>query len=191
MSPSRALPTPLSWAARMGYVLVPVFLVLGLLLGASARAWMRIISTDPEFTVSGTLFIVLGFSFFAAMQSVAALAAERPWRDWPRRGARCLGAVGLLPLFMAAGGIMAPAVVFAGLALWHPSWPRVIRWVLGLIVLANLVAVSLTITSDLGVSWRSLVGICGLLLIYGCIVWAAAGTFSRPNSMAANVAPGR
>ena len=187
MSPSGVLPTPLSWAARMGYVLVPVFLVLGLLLGASARAWMRVISTDPEFTMSGTLFIVLGFSFFAAMQSVAALAAQRPWRDWPRRGARCLGVVGLLPLFMAAGGMMAPAVVFAGLALWHPSWPQAIRWVLALIALANLIAVSLTITSDFGVSWRSLVGIGGLVLIYSCIVWAAAGTFSRPNSMAAEV----
>ena len=74
MNPPRALPTPLSWAARLGYVLVPVFLVLGLLLGASARAWMRTISTDPEFTMSGTFFIVLGFTFFAAMQSVAALA---------------------------------------------------------------------------------------------------------------------
>ena len=74
---------------------------------------------------------------------------------------------------MAAGGMMAPAVLLAGLALWHPSWPRVIRWVLAVIVLANLVPVSLTITSDFGVSWRSLVGICGLVLIYGCIVWAA------------------
>ena len=78
MSPSRGFPTPMSWAARMGYFLVPVFLVLGLLLGACARAWMRIISTDPEFTISGSLFIVLGFSFFAAMQSIAALAAQRP-----------------------------------------------------------------------------------------------------------------
>lgn len=187
MSPSGARPTPLSWAARMGYVLVPVFLVLGLLLGVGARAWMRVISTDPEFTTSGTLFIVLGFSFFAAMQSVAALAAQWPWRDWPRRGARCLGVVGLLPLFTAAGGMMAPAVVFAGLALWHPAWPRAIRWVLALLALANLIAVSLTITSDFGVSWRSLVGICGLVLIYSCIVWAAAGTFSRPNSMAAEL----
>jgi hypothetical protein len=187
MSPAGSLPTPLAWAARVGYVLVPVFLVLGLLLGASARAWMRVISTDPEFTMNGTLFIVLGFSFFAVMQSVAALAAQRPWRPWPRRGARCLGVVGLLPLFMAAGGTMAPAVVFAGLALWHPSWPTAVRWVLALIALANLVAVSQTITSDLGASWRSIVGICGLVIIYGCIVWAAAGTFSRPNTSAAKV----
>lgn len=182
MSPSGARPTPLTWAARLGRVLVPVFLVLGLTLGACARAWMRLIAAEPEFTMSGTLFIVLGFGFFAVMQSIAALAAARPWRDWPRRGARCLGVVGLLPLFVAAGAMMAPAVVFAGLALWHPSWPRAVRWVLALVALANVVAVSLTIASDFGVSLRSLAGMCGLVGIYGCIVWAAAGTFSRPNS---------
>lgn len=176
------LPTPFSWAARLEYALVPVFLVLGLLLGASARAWMRAISTNPEFTMGGTLFIVLGFSFFAAMQSIAALATQRSWRDWPRRGARCLGVVGLLPLFMGAGGLMAPAVITAALALWHPSWPRGIRWVLALIAFANLVAVSLTITSSFGTSWQSLVGVCGLVLVYGCIVWVAAGTFSGPGS---------
>jgi len=182
MTRMRERSTPLSWAANMGRILVPVSLVLGLLLGVVARAWMRLISTDPEFTMSGTLFIVLGFSFFGVMQSVAALAAQRPWRDWPRRGARCLGVVGLLPLFVAAGAVMAPAVVFSGLALWHPTWPRAIRWVLALLALANVVAVSMTITSDLGMSVRSLVGICGLVLIYGCIVWAAAGTFSPPRS---------
>jgi len=90
-------------------------------------------------------------------------------------------------LFVAAGATIAPAVVLAGLAAWHPSWPRAIRWVLALVAVANLLAVSLTITSDFGVSWRSVVGIGGLVLIYGCIVWAAAGTFSRPKSMAVEV----
>ena len=182
MKRTGARSTPLAWAACLGRALVPLFLVLGLLLGVVARAWMRFISTDPEFTVNGTLGVVLGFAFFAVMQSVAALAVQQPWCDWPRRGARCLGVVGLLPLFVGAGALMAPAVVFAGLALWHPTWPRAIRWVLALIALANVVAVSLTITSDFGMSMRSLVGICGLVLIYGCIVWAAAGTFSHPNS---------
>lgn len=174
--------TPLSWATKFGYALIPLFLVLGVLLGVVARAWMRFISTDPEFTVGGTLGIVFGFAFFAVMQSFAALAAERPWRDWPRRGARCLGAVGLLPLFVAAGAMMAPAIIRAGLALLHPTWLRIVRWALALVAAANVVSVSVTITSDLGISVRSLVGVCGLVLIYLCIVWAAAGTFSpRPK----------
>jgi hypothetical protein len=181
MDRSQRYPTPLSWAARFGTLLTAMFFALGLLLGAVARGWMRVIAVDPEFTVNGTLGIVLGFGFFAFMQSVAALAAQRPWRSWPRRGARLLGAFGLLPLFVAAGAIMAPAVVSAGLAAWHPMWPTVVRGALTLVAVANVVAVSLTITSNFGLSMRSLIGVCGLVLIYGCIVWMAAGTFSRPR----------
>lgn len=181
----RSHPTPVSWATSMGGVLVPVFLVLGLLLGAGARGWMRFIAVDPGFTVKGTLGIVLGFAVFGVLQALAALAAARPWRTWWRRGARCLGLVGLLPLFVAAGALMAPAVAFAGLALWHPRWLRPIRVVLALVALANVVAVSSTITSDFGTSLRSVIGVSGLLLIYGCVVWAAAGTFLPPRAGAA------
>lgn len=182
MDRSQAYPTPLSWATRRGALLVPTFLALGLLLGVVARGWMRLIATDPEFTLNGTLGIVLGFAFFAVMQSVAALAAAGPWSAWPRRGARFLGVIGLLPLFVAAGALMAPAVVFAGLAVWHPTWPKAVRLTLAVIALANVVAVSLTITSDFGISARSLIGIFGLALIYSCVVWSAAGTFSRPRT---------
>ena len=34
----------------------------GAALGIVARAWMRLISEDPEFSWSGTLFIVIGFT---------------------------------------------------------------------------------------------------------------------------------
>ena len=181
MDLSRGYPTPMSWATRMGAALVPTFLALGLLLGIVARAWMRLISVEPEFTVPGTLAIVLGFAFFAAMQSIAAIATQRPWRDWPRRGARCLGVLGLLPLFVAAGAVMAPAVILAGIAVWHPRWPTLLRCILGVVAAANVVAVSLTIGHDLGVSLRTGIGLCGLAVIYTCIVWGAAGTFSpRP-----------
>ena len=181
MDLSPGYPTPLSWAARLGVALVPIFLALGLLLGVVARAWMRLISVDPEFTVPGTLAIVLGFAIFAVMQSIAAIATERPWRDWPRRGARFLGVLGLLALFVAAGAVMAPAVILAGLAAWHPKWPTFVRCALGLVALANVVAVSLTIWQDLEAWLRTGIGVFGLLLIYACIVWGAAGTFSpRP-----------
>jgi len=175
-------PTPLSWAERFGIAVVPLFAALGLLLGIAARGWMRLIAVTPEFTISGTLGIVLGFAFFGLMQSIAALASARRWRTWPRRVARLLGVVGLLPLFVAAGAMMAPAVVLAGLAVWHPRWPVVVRGLLAVLTLANVVAVSSTITSDFAMSARSLVGLAGLLLVYACIVWAAAGTFSPPRA---------
>lgn len=141
---------------------------------------MRAITVSPEFTVGGTLGIVLGFAFFALLQAVAALAAQRPWRPWPRRGARLLGVIGLLPVFGAAGAVMAPAVLLAGLAVWHPTWPRVLRWILALGAAANVVAVSVTIISGVGLTIRAPIGILGLVLVYSCIVWMAAGTFSRP-----------
>lgn len=177
-----ALPTPQSLAARAGLLLVPIFLALGLLLGVVARAWMRLIAREPEFTWSGTLAIVLGFAFFAAMQSVAAIASATPWQKWRRRVARALGVIGLLPLFVAAGSLMAPAVVLAGLAVWHPRWPLLIRCALALLVVADLAVASLTITADFGMSARSLMGISGLLVIYSCIVWMAGGTFAPPRS---------
>lgn len=189
---SRAtIPTPLSWSVRLGGLLIPVFVGLGLALGVAARAWMRAITVEPEFTVTGTIGIVLGFAFFGLMQAVAAIAAQRPWRPWPRRGARALGVVGLLPLFGAAGAIMAPAVILAGLAVWHPTWPRLVRWLLALVAAANVAAVSVTIVSDVGLSIRALLGVLGLVLLYSCIVWMAGGTFSRPRPAGARTRESR
>lgn len=181
MAPSLRIRTPLACAARLGALLVPAFLVGGLALGVVARAWMRAITGSPEFTVGGTLGIVLGFAFFAVLQAIAAIAAERPWRPWPRRGTRLLGVIGLLPLFGAAGAVMAPAVLLAGLAVWHPTWPRILRWLLALGAAANVIAVSVTIVSAVGLAIRAPVGILGLAFVYSCIVWMAAGTFAPPQ----------
>jgi small-conductance mechanosensitive channel len=175
------LNTPQLVAQTVGRNIIPLALGTGLALGVTARAWMRLITTEPEFTVGGTLGIVLGFALFAVMQSISALASQRPWRDWPRRGARLLGLMGMLPLMFAAGALMAPTIVLGGLALWHPQWPRPIRWVLGLLVLLNVAVVGEGIASDHGVSARTVLGVCGLLLIYSCIVWATAGTFAPPR----------
>lgn len=175
-------PTPQSWAATVERWLIPIFVLLGLILGVLARAWMRLISVDPEFTWGGTLAIVLSFAFFALTQAVAAMAAQRPWSDWPRRAARLLGLVGILPLFSAAGAVMAPAVLLAGLAVWHPKWPVLIRAVLGALVIAVMLAVAAGILSDFGFSVRSLIAIFGFIVIYGCIIWMAAGTFSSPRA---------
>ena len=49
----------------------------GLTLGIMARAWMRLISENPEFTWNGTIFIVGGFTVFGFTQSVVAVARRR------------------------------------------------------------------------------------------------------------------
>jgi hypothetical protein len=52
----------------------------GLTLGILARAWMRLISDDPQFTWNGTIFIVGGFTVFGFTQSVVAVGRRRPRR---------------------------------------------------------------------------------------------------------------
>jgi hypothetical protein len=46
----------------------------GVIWGALARLWMRWTSTEPEFTWSGTLFIVAAFAVFGTMQVWPAFA---------------------------------------------------------------------------------------------------------------------
>lgn len=180
----QGLTTPTVLASRRGRAIVPIFLLLGLLLGVVARGWMRFITTDPEFSWTGTLIIIGSFGLFATMQSLAALAAERSWGIWLRRSTRGLGLVSLLPLFGGAGALMAPFVVTSGLSIWQSTWNRAIRGVLGVLALADLAAVIYTIVSDHGLSLRSLLGSAGLVLIYGCVVWASEATFSpAPRSV--------
>jgi hypothetical protein len=53
-----------------------VGLVAGFLGGVVARAWMRVVAKNPEFTWSGSLAITIGFMVFGVTQS-GALAARQ------------------------------------------------------------------------------------------------------------------
>ena len=75
----------------------------GAALGIAARAWMRLIADDPEFTWDGTIFIVMAFTIFGFTQSIVAAARRRTRRRWTLTVARVIGTVGLLPLFVGAG----------------------------------------------------------------------------------------
>lgn len=96
----------------------------GLLWGVGMRAWMRFISFDPEFTWSGTLFIIGATTLAGTM---AGLAYYR-WRLSRGKWWRLLGFF-FLPLGMAAGAVMVPTFVLGGIALgrksWHP-WARIL-----------------------------------------------------------------
>ncbi|HEY5664409.1 MAG TPA: hypothetical protein VIS05_10275 [Ilumatobacter sp.] len=176
MSRVAVVPTPTSLATRHGYGSIARFGGFGLLLGVAARAWMRLISTDYEFSWVGSGFIVAGFTVFGVGQSVAALAVARDWRRPARWAARTAGAVTTLPLFFAAGAVMAPAVVLGGLAVWRSRWHPIPRLVLAFGAVVDAVLVSMTITSDLGTSWRSALGVGGLVAVYACVLWMVGGT---------------
>src|SRR3990172_3608722 len=55
-------------------------LVGGLIWGVDGRVWMRFISTDPEFTWAGTLFIVIGFGIAGLGQAGAYLGRRASLR---------------------------------------------------------------------------------------------------------------
>src|ERR687898_224194 len=57
----RSIPPPVTRRRLPGPVVLLGGLLGGVVWGIDARVWMRFISTDPEFTWSGTLFIVIGF----------------------------------------------------------------------------------------------------------------------------------
>ncbi|WP_392542542.1 hypothetical protein [Oryzobacter telluris] len=83
-----------------------VGLALGLLWGVVARGFMRLLTGSPEFTWSGTLYIVGSAGLVGALVSVvrSQRLAGRSWW-W-----RLLGLPFVL-MFAAAGAIMAPGVV--------------------------------------------------------------------------------
>lgn len=110
--------------------IIPIGVMAGLTLGIIARAWMRWISTEPEFTWSGTFFIVLAFVFFGAVHSLVFFAREG---GWPRGKVNLIRIAAIflsLPLFSAAGSAMFPTVLTGSLARWRTDWWLWLRWLL-------------------------------------------------------------
>ncbi len=98
--------------------------LLGLMTGSVARVWMRTISDDHQFSVPGTLFILIVFSGLGAAAGLA-LAWRRvrsPRRMLVQRG------VGLAPLLLMGPFIplFAPSVIVATL-IGHRHWRRILR----------------------------------------------------------------
>ena len=90
---------------------------------------MRFITTDPEFSWSGTLFIVGATTIAGTLTGLA-------YHRWQlgRGSAWRLLALSYLPLGAAAGSVMLPSFVIGGLAWGRSNWPRWLR--LGLAAVA-------------------------------------------------------
>jgi hypothetical protein len=149
----------------------------GLAWGIFARVWMRFISTDHEFTWSGTLFIVIGFGVAGLAQSGAYLGRRADLRRSRITVLRVVAFACLLPLGAAAGGPMFPAIVTAPLALTHTEWSRRLRLFVWAIVLLPILAIATILADDLS-GLRLGAGFLWFLVVYAGIVWAARFTLA-------------
>jgi hypothetical protein len=158
--------------------LLPAGCLGGIALGVVARAWMRLISDDPEFSWSGTIFIVAAFAITGLGHGLAwtvrAACGRRRWSTLTR----VAGAVLTLPLFVGAGAIMLPTVVAGSMATWRRDWATPVRWLLCALALAVPASTAVEVWRD-GLTGGSLLG---LALFAGTYVLAIA-------SMRAIVAP--
>lgn len=109
-------------------------LILGTVLGALwavvARLWMRLISTEPEFTWTGTLMIIA----FAAWLGLGVGLVYGTRGRGRLRWLRLLGVPGLV-LFASPGLLFAPAFLL-GSAMWNHAeqgWLRRLGVALGLV----------------------------------------------------------
>jgi hypothetical protein len=135
---------------------------LGFVWGAAARIWMRLISTNPEFTIPGTVAILLIATLFGMWTGLAFAARRRGWRGWRHYLPRALAVVFFLPFGIAGGFPLMLTVLLATLGL-------VQRAVVGLWVLA-LLATLLSLGTD--ISLPPIVTGIALAGAIGATVWA-------------------
>ena len=152
-------------------------LVGGLIWGIDARVWMRFISTDPEFTWAGTLFIVIGFGIAGLGQAGAYLGRRASLRRSRMTVLRVFSFASLLPLGMAAGASMFPTVVLAPLAIAHTDWSGRMRLFIGVVALIPVVAFATILSDDLPTP-RAAAGFLWFLAVYAGIIWAARFTLA-------------
>ena len=158
----------------------------GLGLGIVARAWMRLIAEDPDFTWDGTIFILGAFTVFGVTQSVAAVVRRRAKRRWAVRVGRTLGMIGMLPLFVGAGAIMLPTVVGGGLARARVDWHRYVRVICLLVASAPVILVGSQLVGSFGWSLHTVAGFLAMLAIYATIVAATKQTFVAAGTLHVN-----
>lgn len=146
-------------------------LAIGVVLGTAYRAWMRLVSTQPEFTWSGTLFIIGSVTVVATLASLCRTARSRWQRRLPRVLVRVISGAAFVLLAAGAGAITLPVWLFGGLARGRTGWNRWVRRALAAVAaagVAGLVALSWRDVAELG-AVRSVVALVGYLALMAAI----------------------
>lgn len=123
--------------------------VIGAALGAAYRGWMRLISTEPTFSWSGTILILLLGVIAGVGASLARTARLRFRRRWARGVARVLGTIFVLALGMGQGMVALPVWLLGGLAWARPDWYRWVRAALLLVAGAAAVGMFVLVAPEL------------------------------------------
>ena len=147
--------------------------VAGFVWGIVARLWMRFISDQPEFSWSGTGFIVGAATIVGTALGLAWLRRSRGGRGWWR-----LWGLAVLSLGMGAGSIMIPTVIVGAVALGRP-WRGWIKAAVLMVALVPQALVLLTDTDHMAVLPR-LAGLAIYVVLLG-IETAAASIVFRPR----------
>ncbi|HEX2705816.1 MAG TPA: hypothetical protein VHM65_08655 [Candidatus Lustribacter sp.] len=138
------------------------FAVAFLALGIVARGWMRLITTEPEFSWSGALDIVGAFVVFGVACGLVR-GARRSGRSrvWRLLAPLCLG------IGVGAGALLVPGVA---LTAWATSGrgPRWVRWLVpGILVAVAALGVAQDEGADLGRLAITVTGLWALTLGLG------------------------
>ena len=150
----------------------------GALLGVVARLWMRWISTDPEFTWSGTIFIVIGFAIFAANQATVFVLRKKTKSRRITSIIRGAGVLFSLPIFAAAGAIMFPTVALASIAVWQKTMDKKVRLALLAISLIIPIMQIWGFISDFGFNFVTLGRALLFVAIYSVVIYIVKPTIS-------------
>jgi hypothetical protein len=174
----------MSAGTRVGVWLRPVGagLVLGAGWGVLARVYMRLISTDPEFSWAGTLFIIGLSAVFGAAIGLVHAARTRGGRVWWR-----FAVLPALVLFAGAGMVLFPAVLLGGFAWGTRAWWPV-RALAAAAVLAVPVLLWVTTPALDRIGISATVSVVGMWVLSAPLAAAGATWFRRWPSRAAEPA---
>lgn len=160
-------------------LIIPLATLTGLLLGVIARLWMRWISTEPEFTWSGSIFIVLAITIFFTAHATVFFALRQGWSRRSLAIARSVAILFSLPIFSAAGGQMLPTVLTASLALWRKTLPKWLRVILGITSLVIPIVIVNNIGDEFGWGIVTIGRILLFVFIYSAVIAMTKATVTK------------
>ena len=157
---------------------MPAGFLAGLALGSVARGWMRLFTDDPEFSWSGTIFIVGAFGVACFGITLAAAARQAGWRRRVTTPIRVLAVVLVLPMFGGAGAVMLPTVALGAFAAWRPV-PRRVRITLATVAGALAALVAVGAVAAAGLNAKTVLGVVLFVATY-LVVIAAMWSIAAP-----------